>query len=219
MKKLFIVANWKSNKTVQGTTDWFEQLSIMPSELTPDKAVIICPPFHLLQQVKTLIMEKQLPFFIGSQNVSAFSEGAFTGEIAATQVKEIAEYCIIGHSERRKNFLETDDILLKKVELAKSAGLSVIYCVQDALTKIPEHVDVVAYEPITAIGSGNPDTPENANTVAEAIKNNGIRMVLYGGSVTGANVHQFTLQEGIDGVLVGGASLKPDEFSSIIRNA
>jgi triosephosphate isomerase len=134
-------------------------------------------------------------------------------------MKDLVDYTLIGHSERRKNFLETDEILFKKVEMAKSAGLKVIYCVPDAMTKIPENVEIVAYEPITAIGSGNPDTPENASTVARAIKNQGILAVLYGGSVTSENVHHFTKEDAIDGVLVGGASLKPVEFSSIIASA
>lgn len=218
MKKLFIVANWKANKTVQSTNEWFDQFAI-PSDLSPDKTVIICPPFHLLPIVNMRIREKQLSVSIGAQTVSMFPEGAYTGEIAATQIKEMAEYVIIGHSERRKNFSETDEILVKKVAMAKQAGLKIIYCVPDAQTMIPEGVDIVAYEPIAAIGSGHPDTPENADAVAKTINNKGITSVLYGGSTTAENVHQYTEKESVNGVLVGGASLKPLEFSSMIIQA
>lgn len=221
MKKSFIVANWKSNKTILEAEEWFKTFN--NSQLTinkEEKKVIICPPFALLPKVKGLIVNSQLPIVVGAQDVSPFEEGAYTGEVAGRLLKEFADYVIIGHSERRRNFLESDEILFKKVELAKKYGLTPIFCVQDATTKIPENVGIVAYEPVFAIGTGNPDTPENAEEIAIKIKTNKSTIsVLYGGSVTSKNIKGFTQMPNIDGVLVGGASLDAQEFYAIIQNS
>lgn len=221
MKKTFIVANWKSNKTILEADRWFRIFN--NSQLTinnEEKKVIICPPFTLLAQIESGIKNYELGFKVGTQNISPFDGGAYTGEISAKQAKEFADYVIIGHSERRKNFLESDEMLFAKAELAKKYGLIPIFCVQDETTKIPENVEIVAYEPVSAIGTGNPDTPENAEKIAMQIKaNKGIISVLYGGSVTSENVKSFTQLPDIDGVLVGGASLDAQEFYAIIQNA
>ena len=156
---------------------------------------------------------------IGAQNVSPFGEGAYTGEINAKQIKDFAEYVLIGHSERRKNFAETDDMLKKKTEISMNNGLKPIFLVQSKNAIIPQGVEVVAYEPVFAIGSGNPDTPENADEVAGVLKSENEYQVLYGGSVTPENVRNFTSKANINGVLVGGASLDPEEFYKIIENA
>jgi triosephosphate isomerase len=159
-------------------------------------------------------------FALGAQDVSAFGDGAYTGEVSARQIKELADWVIIGHSERRKYFSETDELLAKKEEQAKSAGLKIIYCVPNDSTDIPKGVDVVAYEPVWAIGTGKSDTPENANAVIATIKaTSQVPVVLYGGSVTAANVASFVGQPSIDGVLAGGASLDPVTFSDLIGNA
>lgn len=219
MKQLFIVANWKSNKTSLEAKEWFDTISHLQNPIS-NKQIIICSSFTLLQTVQSITKQRQLPFELGAQDTSPFDKGAYTGEINGIQIKEFASHVIIGHSERRKNFHETDDVLQKKVEQAKKCGLTVIFCVQDETTAIPDNVDIVAYEPIFAIGSGKPDTPENANEVAQKIKENkSIQYVLYGGSVGSENVHSFTMLEHIDGVLVGGASLDPEEFAKIIDNA
>jgi len=163
--------------------------------------------------------EQMLPIGLGAQDISSFEEGAYTGEVSAKQVKEFANFVIIGHSERRNNFGENDNILFKKFKLAKENGLIVIFCVQGKETKIPENADVIAYEPINAIGTGNPDTPENAENVAAYFKANfKVPAVLYGGSVTASDVNSFSQMPSIDGVLVGKASLDPEEFYAIIQN-
>jgi triosephosphate isomerase (TIM) len=221
MKKLFIIANWKSYKTTQEANDWLQAFAGANPQEDESKEVIICAPFTLLSLLKSYTDEVVLPIKIGSQDVSPFEEGAETGEVAADQVKEFADYAIIGHSERRKNFNETDDILKKKVELALKYHVTPIFCVQDENTFIPEGVELVAYEPIFAIGSGTPDTPENAENVIHAIKekNQHVKYVLYGGSVKPENVHSFTASPSIDGVLVGGASLDAHKFFQMIQNA
>lgn len=223
MKKLFIVANWKAHKTITETTEWFDELAKSKEQFVQkdDKHIIICPSFHLLAEAKKIIDEQNLPISLGAQNVAAFDEGAYTGEIAARQLQGLVTYIIIGHSERRLTFAESDEILQKKVQIAKAGGFEVIYCVQGDMTIVPQEIQIVAYEPIAAIGSGHADTPENAEAVAHAIKekNPHVQAVLYGGSVTDENVHSFTSLSSIDGVLIGGASLDPVTFTAIIINA
>lgn len=221
MKKLFIIANWKSNKTASEAKEWLQefQISNVKSQIS-NKEIIICPPFTLLPILKSSIINLKSPVKLGAQDISPFDEGAYTGEVNGRQIKEFADYVIIGHSERRTHLKETDEILVRKVEMARKYSLTPIFCVQGESTSVPSGIEIVAYEPVFAIGSGNPDTPENANTVSDSIKQKTqVQYVLYGGSVTSQNVSQFSQQPHIDGVLVGGASLDADEFAKIIQNA
>ena len=209
-KRLFIAGNWKSNKTIVEAKEWVDAFKIQPNNAT----VVLCVPFTLLSVMKSP------NFRLSAQNISPFPDGAYTGEVSARQVKEVAEWVIIGHSERRNYFGETDDLLVSKVERAKEAGLQVIFCVQDEYTLVPDSVSVVAYEPIWAIGTGKTETPENANAVISKIKEKtNISVCIYGGSVTHENVRSFVDMDAIDGVLPGGASLDPKKFSLLIEIA
>lgn len=220
MKKTFIVANWKSNKTILQAKEWFRTFN--NSQLTinkEEKEIIICPSFTLIPFVKESIVKSQLSIAVGAQNISPFDEGAYTGEVSARQIREFAEFVLIGHSERRKNFMESDEILFKKVKLAIQYGLTPIFCVQGKETHIPSNSNIVAYEPIDAIGTGHPDTPENAEDVASFFKKHyNVQRVLYGGSVTSKNIKGFSRMSNIDGVLIGRASLDAKEFYAIIQN-
>src|SRR3989344_9143980 len=211
MRKLFIVANWKANFTTFEARKWFEEIQDSNLEIKNDnKEIIICPSFTLLAYAKHNIQVLDLSWKVGAQDISEFSQGAHTGETNGKQIRELADYVIIGHSERRQNFNEDEEILLKKINHAKANGLKVIFCVQGKETIIPEGVEIAAYEPIDAIGTGHPDTPEKANDLAGYFKANfKIKAVLYGGSVTSENVNNFTDMQNIDGVLVGKASLNP----------
>jgi triosephosphate isomerase len=224
MKKLFIVANWKSNKTYPDTLLWIDGFSSaqLDWENNKDKEVIICPSFPNLGSVQYDLQTKRtLPVKIGAQNLSPFEKGAYTGEVNAEQIAYYADYVIIGHSERRQHFGETDEMLAQKVKLAIAGDLKPIFCVQGKQTPVPQGVEVVAYEPIAAIGTGHPDTPEDAEDVSKAIKekNPQVKYVLYGGSVNKDDVHAFTQLPSVDGVLVGGASLDAEHFIHIIENA
>ena len=223
MKKLFVIANWKSNKTIEEAEKWFHDFSEKLTLESPDlsnKEIIVCPSFTAIEHSRYCLANLNLPIKIGAQNISPFDKGAYTGEVFGAQIKEFTQYVIIGHSERRQNFSESDEMLFKKVLMAKKYNLVPIFCIQDEETSIPEEINIIAYEPPTAIGTGNPDTPENAQKVAELVsEKTKAQHILYGGSVTSSNVRTFTHMPNISGLLVGQASLDPVEFLQIIKNA
>jgi triosephosphate isomerase len=218
MKQPLLIANWKSNMTESEAFSWLEGMKDVLS--TTEKQIVVCPPFTLLPLLQKKISTEQIPLQLGAQDISPFEKGAYTGAMNGEQIAEFASYVLIGHSERRKYFFETDEQIEQKVAMAKKANLITVECVQDINTPIPEGVNIVAYEPVWAIGSGKAESAEQANSVAVAIKEkSGVPLVLYGGSVTAENVHEFSQMDGIDGVLVGGASLIPQKFSQLIQNA
>ena len=212
---------------------------------------VLCPPFMALFPVAALLQGTDIG--LGAQDMHWEAKGAFTGEVAPGMVAEFCAYVIIGHSERRTYFGETDETVNKKTAAARSSNLVPIVCVGETLAEYesgrtaevvsrqireglkgfdPEfaaHI-VVAYEPVWAIGTGRASTGENANAVirdfirkalAEMYGESAAQAVrmLYGGSVTAANAVEFFCQPEIDGALVGGASLKVDEFLAIVRAA
>lgn len=217
----YIVANWKANKTEEEARTWIEEIGniIFTNEIPDNKKIIICPTFSTLAILKGYILANNLPMHLGVQDISRFKKGAYTGEIPAEILDKNIEYSIIGHSERRQNFGEDDETLQSKVKNAKEKSIKPIFCVQNEDNLIPQGVEIVAYEPIEAIGSGKPDSPDNAEKIARLIKerNPEVKVVLYGGSVSEKNVKSFSSKENIDGVLVGGASLDSSSFFSIIR--
>lgn len=222
MKHLYLIGNWKSNKTIAETRAWLSQLAQYKAQLEQyaELQVILCAPYTALSTLKEEIERLALPIAAGAQDLSPFVEGAYTGAVTARMVREVADYVIVGHSERRKYFGETDEMLQKKVDQAKAHGLKVVYCVPDATTPVAKGADIVGYEPVWAIGTGQSETPENANAVIAKIKaTTGIPTVIYGGSVNADNVTTFVSQPEIDGVLLGGASLDPEKFFHLLTNA
>lgn len=217
MNNKFIVANFKSYKTQIEAEEWLNEIKNF--QVPQGKEVIVCPPFTLLSFFKEFIGKNNLSIKLGSQDISPFQEGAYTGEVSGRQIKEFADYVLIGHSERRLNFNEKDEMLDKKVKEALKNNLVPIFLVQGQENIIPEGVKIIAYEPIFAIGSGTPDSPENADTVSGFFKEKNNLEVLYGGSVNSQNVNLFTSKNNISGVLVGGSSLDAREFIEIINHA
>lgn len=218
MKNLWIIANWKSNKTIAEALDW---LSKVGPKLPRKKNlnVVVCPTFSCLSEMKKAVLVGNYPIITGSQNLSPYDRGAYTGEESAFLLKELVSLSILGHSERRENFKEDDEMISKKVEQALKNGITPLVCVQGEDTPLPNSCKLVAYEPVFAIGTGNPDTPQSANQVAKVLKNRyGQDLeVIYGGSVNPSNIKSFIDQPKISGVLVGNASQDADEFLQIVR--
>ena len=221
---MLIAGNWKMFKTEAETRAFCA--SFQPPA---DVDVVICPPYTSLAAA----VESGLTVF--AQNVHWADEGAFTGEISVAMLKELGVAgAIVGHSERRQFFGETDETTAKRAETALAAGLRVIACVgeleaeRDAgeteavlrrqVSALTPHPDlVVAYEPVWAIGTGKTATPEIAQDAHAFIKSLLDAPVLYGGSVKPENAAELLAQSAVDGALVGGASLDPDSFAAICR--
>lgn len=217
MKNLWVIANWKSNETIAEALDWISQVGSR-IERRPNLKIVVCPTFTAIEEVKKATLVGNFPIMIGAQDLSPFSKGPYTGEEAASILKQFVDLAIIGHSERRQNFGETDEMVSKKVKQALDHNIIPLVCVQGIKTPVPEGVTLLAYEPVFAIGTGNPDTPEGADAVAKTFKARCAfeLEVLYGGSVTLSNIKGFVSKESINGVLVGSASLYPGEFLKII---
>lgn len=206
-------------------TEFITWLHTQASGTTVSKQIIICPSFTLLDELAKIIKQSNpsIKIELGAQDISPFDEGPYTGEQSGGQIAEFVKYVIVGHSERRINFGETDEQVKDKVAIARKYQLEPIFCVQGKDTPVPAGVHIVAYEPPSAISTGTvgePATPQVAEDVAFFYKHERhILYVLYGGSVDPSNVHQYTSLPSIDGVLIGGASLDPVSFSQIIQKA
>jgi len=250
MRTPIVAGNWKMNKTVEEARSLVFSMSLKLREIEGVEKVL-CPPFPALVAVSALLQGTDIG--LGAQNLHWEQKGAFTGEVAPNMIAEFCQYVIIGHSERRAYFGETDETVNRKLHAAMSHNLTPIVCVGETedeyesgrtgevvrrqISQGLTDVDpakaariVVAYEPVWAIGTGKASSPENANAVladhirptltdlfgadtAQAIR------IQYGGSVNGSNAAEFFGQPDIDGALVGGASLKVDEFVAIVLAA
>lgn len=234
MKKTLIVANWKENKTAPQTKEWLEEFSNPKFQIPNNVGVVICPSFVLIPVLRSHFSHHTSHLSLGAQDVSKFEEGQYTGEVSAKMLKDFVEFVIIGHSERRRYLGETDEDVAAKSVLALKYDLIPIVCassVKEARSwKLEAGKDaggwrlddvVFAYEPLFAVGSSEPDTPENAQKFAQKIRAEvGLDVrILYGGSVNAENVKSFVSQPDIGGVLVGQASLDVAEFSKIISNS
>lgn len=249
MRTPLLAANWKMYMTRREAATMVEDLLVTCSGIK-GREVLICPPFHLLEKVGGLLKDKPA-FSLGAQNMHWEEWGAFTGEISGPMLRDAGcQAVIIGHSERRAYFGETDENCKRKVSAAFEHGLLPVLCVGETLeqresgdtlkvvsTQLKGALDglsldsgsrlVVAYEPVWAIGTGKTATPEDAEQVMSQLRTElsklfGERVakqvrILYGGSVKPDNIDSLMEKPNIDGALVGGASLKADSFSRIVR--
>lgn len=232
---MLIAGNWKMNKTASETAEFCTALKQRVGGLSGSTDIAVFPPFTSLQAAVRTLAETEVA--VGSQNVHWASDGAFTGEISAPMLRELGVYAaIVGHSERRLHFGETDESVARRAGAALEAGLFVIACVgelerereageteevlrrQVSVLSGDERL-VVAYEPVWAIGTGRTATPDQAREAHRLIKELLDVPVLYGGSVSSANVEELLRQPGVDGALVGGASLDLDSFVAICEAA
>lgn len=216
----YCIANWKANKNLKEAIEWlnfFLQQLIQHPILNDDIKIVICPPYPLLYPLAQRLKNFK-NVYLGAQNLSAFENGSFTGEITAEMIKDVIQYAIIGHSERRKYFYETESQIEKKIILAKKHHIEPILCVRDEKDKIFPQVKIVAYEPVYAIGTGTNESPEKVLLMKKKLNLNSTTIFLYGGSVNEENVKQYIATGKIDGFLVGAASLDPLKFSQIINS-
>ena len=245
MRKPFIAANWKMNKTSQETEEFINAFIPLVKDIS-DVDMLIAPTFISIETASRLLKSSNV--LLGAQNVYHEESGAYTGEISPDMLLAAGcSHVIIGHSERREYFSETDEVVNKKIKLARSKGLEVILCIGESLEDRESNrtFDIlsgqlsgsladlslegitIAYEPIWAIGTGKTATDEQANETHTFIrewltknKENADRVrIQYGGSVKPENIASLMAQPEIDGALVGGASLKPDSFAKIAAGA
>lgn len=247
MRRKVIAGNWKMNMLPDATIKFIDEL--IPLVKNTDNEVILCVPYTDL--FYALLTAQNTNIKIGAQNMHWEESGAYTGEVSGQMLKSIGvEYVIIGHSERRQYFAETDETVNKKLISALNCGLKPIVCVGETLEQrengeaknvVTKQIElalrnitdeqvantIIAYEPIWAIGTGKTATKEDADemigTIREKISNiyrqsTADRVIIqYGGSVKSSNASELFSMPNIDGGLVGGASLKPEEFSKIVN--
>ena len=247
MRKKVIAGNWKMNMLPNEAIEYMTELSSLVKDT--DNEVIICAPYTDLFYV--LMHAQGTNIKIGAQYMHFEESGAYTGEVSGKMLKSIGvEYVIIGHSERRQYFAETDETVNKKIKAAFANDLKPIVCVGesleqreagkteeiittqtrlalDGLTNEQVKNTIIAYEPIWAIGTGKTATSEDANNSIKSIREEISKIygkdvadcviIQYGGSVKSTNAKELFTTSDIDGGLVGGASLKPEEFSKIVN--
>ena len=249
MRRPIVAGNWKMHGSRAENEQLLEALlGRYPGEAAA--ACIVCPPFVYVQDVGRRIRDSSIQ--LGAQNVSAETQGAFTGEVSAVMLKDVGcQYAIVGHSERRLLYRETDQLVARKFAAAQSKSLIPILCVGEQLAeREANHTRdvvarqfaavlelcgvqalaqaVIAYEPVWAIGTGRNATPEQAQEVHAFIRGlvaaGDARIaaetrILYGGSVKASNAAELFAMPDVDGGLIGGASLKADEFVAILGAA
>jgi triosephosphate isomerase len=251
-RKPIIAGNWKMHHDHLVAIQVVQKLSyrLEPADYEACD-VVICPPFTDLRTLQTLIDSDRLPMQLGAQNCHWEDDGAFTGEVSPTMLAKLnVRYVIVGHSERRQLFGETDEIVNRKLRAVLKNGMTPIVCVGETLdereagetdARVTSQTRaafdgvkpdaavgcVVAYEPIWAIGTGRNATPDDANDTIRVVRTalrelygeaaaQAIR-IQYGGSVKPGNASDLMAQSEIDGALVGGASLDPDDFARIVQ--
>ena len=249
MRKQIIAGNWKMHTDLAEATILVEGIKAALAEGEVSREVVVCPPFTGLSTVADLIEETDVR--LGAQNMYFEPKGAFTGEVSPLMLTDVGcHYVILGHSERREYFSESDALINQKIKAAFQYDLIPILCVGESLAQreanetqsfidsqltagleglTAEQVSqmVIAYEPIWAIGTGKTATAEQAGEVCTAIRAKVAALfdaataealrIQYGGSVKGSNAKEILSQPDIDGALVGGASLKADDFMAIIK--
>ena len=249
MRKKIIAGNWKMNKTPAETTVLVNEIKEKISDPVCD--VVVCTPYTNL--ANAIAAAEGSVIKVGAENLHFEDKGAFTGEISADMLKEMAvEYVIIGHSERRQYFAETDETVNKKHLKALEKGLLPIVCVGETLTEREQGItedlmrkqtkiaflnvtkedalkSIIAYEPVWAIGTGMTATKEQADEVCGIIRETIAKLydnetaeairILYGGSMNAKNAKELLEMPNIDGGLIGGASLKAEDFNIIIESA
>ncbi len=249
MRKHIVAGNWKMNKTFEEADELVSNImdKLEETTLDPNTLLIVCPPFPFLEMTSDYSDDSY--FAVGAQNVSDQESGAYTGEVSAAMLESMElDYCIVGHSERRAYYHETDEIVARKVDQLLKHNIRPIVCCGEVLEEreanrqfdvvkkqitdglfhltAEQFADVViAYEPVWAIGTGKTATPEQAQEIHAYIRSliaekygketADETTILYGGSCKPSNAKELFANPDVDGGLIGGASLKADDFIAI----
>ncbi len=221
----FLIANWKAEMTLESVKTWtnaFSKLLMVDQQLLGAMQqqvikIIICPSFVHIPYVKEIY--KEVPEIgIGGQTVSSMKEGKFTGEVTAKALKDYADFAIVGHSERRINKQESVVDTSQKLEYCKEVGIQAIYCVRNENDFNNAQVDIVSYEPVDAIGTGNNASVEQILNMKKQLPLKPDAIFLYGGSVDELNVAGYLKTPEINGFLVGTASLHASSFYTLAKH-
>lgn len=221
MQKL-ILGNWKSNKTIKEVDSWLNEFANETKELDFSKVeAVVAPPYPFMHKFQAVALK------LGAQDISPFSAGSYTGAVAAHSLQGLGvDYVIIGHSERRRYFLETGDLISQKITQALLNNLKPVVCVDESsFTELLSKVDradlqrcVIAYEPVAAIGTGNNASIEDVKAFKVQVKEKiGDVRYIYGGSVNETTIAEYLLVS--DGVIIGGASLTAAQFVRVLKAA
>lgn len=234
MKKPLLVANWKENKDLKEAKDWV--LAVGPQIAKRNLKIIVCVPFPLIFPLFELIGQKkwQENLYLAAQDISRFEGGAYTGEVAAKMLSGVCQFCLVGHSERKKYFGESQEEVIAKIKILLTQNFTPILCLANFeqldfyhknFPSLGENKDLIlVYEPPEAISGGgayHPEDPKTSESKIQAIKEKfGTRfLVLYGGSVNPENILDFLARPSIDGALIGQASLEPQTFLELVDKA
>jgi len=245
----YIVANWKQHKTEQDAAQWLHELKDTLTVLPEELSVVITAPYPLLPVMRETIDMLELPIGLAAQDISAFPDGAYTGEVGGAQLQYLIDGVVIGHSERRMYFGDDNQTVAEKVARACEFGLTCFVCVADQITvtgSVPkepltvehdwfaQHITsvfekiapenkqniVLVYEPITAISTfgGKPLTQEECATALQKVQHiAGPEVpIMYGGSVSAANVEDYWPLSEVSGIMPGNASLAPEDFAALL---
>jgi len=252
MRQKIVAGNWKMNKNFQEADELLFDIVKRLEHKPEDVQLIVCPPAVYLELATDMVEEEDVHLMVGAQNVSQFEKGAYTGEISAEMYSSMnLDFCIVGHSERRKYFNESNEMLAQKVDRLLDYGIQPIFCCGEVLEEreAGKHFDVVkqqiveslfhltdqemsnvviAYEPVWAIGTGKTASAEQAQEMHAFIR--GLLRekygeevaceisILYGGSCNPGNAKELFANPDVDGGLIGGASLKADDFIKIAQS-
>lgn len=215
----YVIGNLKSHKNLAEAHGWLEAFTSHDvASLDQNVSVVICPPSPFLLLFKEALASYS-HISIGSQDISQFGAGKYTGEMSAFTLRGIVTHALIGHSERRTYFHETNATVSAKVDQAQSMQITPVVLVRNEHDLIPDGVNMIAYEPVEAIGSGHNMSVEDVSTMKRKLGIDQSKVFIYGGSVTSLNVRDYLSHTEIQGVLPGTSTLDPHEFYSLLERA
>jgi len=213
----YFIANWKAEKNLNDCYEWVKTFSVQAMKYNNSNIqIIICPPIAFLTSIKSYLLSSIPSIKFGAQDLSKFDNGKYTGETTAQMLKDLVDYVIIGHSERRTNHNETDNHVKLKVEQAYQHGIKSIVCISKTTQIIPSKTNMIAFEPLSAIASGNNYPVDSIIEFKKGLNLPSTINFLYGGSVNKKNIDSYLQNQEIDGFLIGTASLDPHDFFSLL---